>query len=660
MRESNTTQLSKTGQRQHAMNSSFRPDIEGLRAVAVLLVIAAHFDLPGFSGGFIGVDIFFVISGFLITGILLREQSTTGTIALGRFYARRLRRLLPALATMLVVTSLLTSYLLHESQYQEQGIATAMAVMWLSNIYFTFSDVDYFAEESTSNAMLHTWSLGVEEQFYLIWPLAILLIFRYSKGRSSQITAVRFFTAITVISFCACMLFSVSNPQFSFYMMPTRAWQFSAGALVWLLSRDKSLSGSIALTLGGSGVLLLLGALVIIEPDSVYPSALALLPTLATCLLLWAGSTNRQTVIGTLLALQPMQRLGRLSYSWYLWHWPVLIIGEQLAPIKGHLGNTLLALAVSLFAAKLTYALIENPIRYGSAARIKTRWQIALAVFTMLLLNAQFLKWQNDTQSRLATANHVFVRALSDVPTIYKQGCDSWYQNADLNPCIYGKKDAQKTAVLLGDSIGAQWFPALERALDPTQWRLIVLTKSSCPMVDEPYFYARIGREYTECAEWRAKAIAWLRQQSIDRLFIGSTASNAFSDEQWQEGTRRILDEFAHSAKAIYLLEANPTLRVNGPQCLMRHDTDHEAACQNPAGPAQYTHVAELLRAVAEKQPNTYWLPTSKLVCPDGQCQAMRDGTVVYRDAQHLTASFVTNTAPYFLEQIQRYEKATQ
>lgn len=642
------------------MNASFRPDIEGLRAIAVLLVIAAHFDLPGFSGGFIGVDIFFVISGFLITSILLREQSTTGTIALGRFYARRLRRLLPALATMLVVTSLLTSYLLHESQYQEQGIATAMAVVWLSNIYFTFSDVDYFGDENTSNAMLHTWSLGVEEQFYLMWPLAILLVAGYCKGRPPHTAAVRFFTVITVISFCACMLFSVSNPQFSFYMMPTRAWQFSAGALVWLLSRDRRASSSIALALASSGLLVLLSALVIIEPDSVYPGALALLPTLATCLLLWAGSTDKQTIIGRFLALQPMQRLGRLSYGWYLWHWPVLIIGEQLAPIKGHLGHTLLALAVSLLAAILTYVLIENPIRYGSAARIKTKWQIVLAVFTMLLLNSQFLKWQTDTQRQLATANQAFVRALSDVPILYKQGCDSWYQNADLKPCIYGREDAQKTAVLLGDSIGAQWFPALERALDPAQWRLIVLTKSSCPMVDEPYFYARIGREYTECAEWREKAVTWLQQQSIDRLFIGSTASNAFSDEQWQEGTRRILEEFAHSAKAIYLLEANPTLKVSGPQCLMRHGADHEAACQNPAGPAQYTHVAELLKAVAETQPNTYWLPTSKLVCPDGQCQAMRDGTVVYRDAQHLTASFVANTAPYFLEQIQRYEKATQ
>lgn len=642
------------------MNSFFRADIEGLRAIAVLLVIAAHFDLPGFSGGFIGVDIFFVISGFLITSILFREQSKTGTIALGRFYARRLRRLLPALATMLVATSLLTNYLLHESQYQGQGIATAMAVVWLSNIYFTFSDVDYFGDENIGNAMLHTWSLGVEEQFYLIWPLAILLVARYCKGRNIQIATVRFFTAITMISFCACILFSVSNPQFSFYMMPTRAWQFSAGALVWLLSREKSASGSIAQVLASSGILLLLGALAIIEPNSVYPGALALLPTLAACLLLWAGSISKQTIIGMLLAQQPMQRLGHLSYSWYLWHWPVLIIGEQLAPIKGHLGHTLLALAVSLLAAILTYTLIENPIRYGSAARIKTRWQIVLAVFTMLLLNAQFLKWQTETQRQLATANQAFVRALSDVPSIYKQGCDSWYQNADLKPCIYGREDSQKTAVLLGDSVGAQWFPALERALDLTQWRLIVLTKSSCPMVNESYFYERIGREYTECTEWREKAIAWLRQQQIDHLFIGSTAAYAFSDEQWQEGTRRILDKLAGNAKAVYLIEANPTLRVNGPQCLMRNSADHEAACQNPAGSAQYIHVAELLRAVTETRPNTYWLPTSKLVCPDGQCQAMRDGTVIYRDSQHLTASFVASAAPYFLEQIQRYEKATQ
>lgn len=642
------------------MSKHFRTDIEGLRAIAVLLVIAAHFAIPGLAGGFIGVDIFFVISGYLITSILFRELDSTDTIALLRFYANRLRRLLPALLVMLIGSSLLASHLLHESQYQGQGTASAMAAVWLSNIYFTFSDVDYFAEKNTNNAVLHTWSLGVEEQFYLLWPLFILFIARACKSRDKRTAAIVLFSTITVVSFIACLAYSILDPQFAFYMMPTRAWQFSAGALIWLLTFEQKLSEPKALTMGASGVFLLLSAIVVIRPDAVYPGALALLPTLATCLLLWSGKACTQNAIGAFLALPPMQILGRLSYSWYLWHWPVLIIGEQLTAIRGHAGSTALALLISLLAAILTHILIEKPVRYGATARVQPKWQIIIALFAMVLLNSQFLRWQANTQKQLAKDSSVLTSAMTDAPIIYQHGCDTWYNDAELRPCIYGQADAPKTAVLLGDSIGAQWFSALTGMLDAKHWRLIVLTKSSCPMVDEAFFYERIRREYSECAEWREKAITWLQQQPVDRLFLGSTASNTFTDQQWQEGTRRILDRLASSAKAIYLLEANPTLNVNGPQCLMQHGVNHQNECHNPAGPAQYIHVAELLKKVAESQAKTHWLPTSEFVCPGGQCQAMRDGTVIYRDSQHLTASFVAKAAPYFLEQVQRYEKANQ
>ncbi|NVJ11566.1 hypothetical protein HUW63_41130, partial [Myxococcus sp. AM001] len=155
------------------------------------------------------------------------------------------------------------------------------------------------------------------------------------------------------------------------------------------------------------------------------------------------------------------------------------------------------------------------------------------------------LRWQANTQKQLAKDSSVLTSAMTDAPIIYQHGCDTWHNDAELRPCIYGQADAPKTAVLLGDSIGAQWFSALTGMLDTKHWRLIVLTKSSCPMVDEAFFYERIRREYSECAEWREKAITWLQQQPVDRLFLGSTASNTFTDQQWQEGTRRILDRLA-------------------------------------------------------------------------------------------------------------------
>ncbi|WP_051237198.1 acyltransferase family protein [Ottowia thiooxydans] len=648
---------------------SFRPDIEGLRAIAVLLVIGAHFAIPGMSAGFIGVDIFFVISGYLITSILVHEQESTGKIALARFYANRLRRLFPALATMLVVSSALACKLLPEAQNLAHSEAAAMATLWVSNIYFAFADVDYFASETSSNAFLHTWSLGVEEQFYLVWPLLILVAARLAKGANLR-GQVRLFTGVAIVSLAASLMASYTYPVLGFYMMPTRAWQFAAGALVWMLSRQQASRPPQTTLLSWSGAALLFAALVVIKPDTAYPGLLALLPTLGASALLLAGTgqttqTGPRTALpGAFLALPPMQAIGRISYAWYLWHWPILIIGEYLLPIKGDIRNTVLAIGVSLLAAILTHHLVENPVRYGRSARIQNKWQIALALFAMVILNSQLLRWNTHTEKLLAsTKNDVYAKAAADIPVIYQHNCDDWYQSAELKPCVYGKNDAPKTAVLLGDSIGAQWFPTLTEMHDPEQWKIIVLTKSSCPMVDEPFFYQRIGREYTECSEWRHKAVEWMQSQKVDRLFVGSAASNGFTDKQWTDGTRRFLKSLAPATKAIYLIEANPRLGFHGPSCLSKYQPQaiDEHACQGTSNDTAYAHVATLLKAVTDEPAlKTFWIGTSNFVCPGGRCQAIQGKVVVFRDSQHLTGSFAASAAPYFLQQVQQYERSSQ
>ena len=674
--------------------SFFRPDIEGLRAVAVLLVIGAHFAIPGMSAGFIGVDIFFVISGYLITSILVREHEATGKIALARFYASRLRRLFPALATMLIVSSALAYKLVPEAQNLANSQAAAMAALWASNIYFAFADVDYFAAEIGANAFLHTWSLGVEEQFYLVWPLLILVAARWAKSKNTKSLAY-VFAAIAVLSLTASLIASYTYPVLGFYMMPTRAWQFAAGALIWMLSRPHapreaqnnpppfglSLSKSLAFPekssptsrssgqaklLSRVGVALLIYALLVITPTSTYPGLLALLPTLGTCALLWAGTsraTSPSPLSTAFLSLKPMQAIGKISYAWYLWHWPVLIIGENLLPIKGQIGNTVLAIGVSLLAAILTHHLIENPMRYGRPARVQNKWQIVVAMFAMIILNSQLLRWNTHTEKLVASAqNDVYARAAGDMPIIYQHNCDDWYQSAELKPCIYGKNDAPKTVVLLGDSIGAQWFPTLTEMHDPAQWKIVVLTKSSCPMVDEPFFYQRIGREYTECSTWRNDAIAWLQTQKVDRLFLGSAASIGFTDEQWTDGTRRLLKRLAPRTKAMYLIEANPRLGFHGPDCLSKHRSqaidDH--TCEGTADNTAYSHVARLLKSVTDEPVlKTFWIGTEELVCPGGRCKAIQGKVVVFRDSQHLTGSFTASLAPYFMQQVQRNERSS-
>ena len=631
----------------------FRADIEGLRAIAILLVVAGHYALPGFSAGFIGVDVFFVISGYLITSLLWRERSSTGRLALGRFYANRLRRLLPALLTMLVVSSAAIFWLLPLSQHVVQSQTAAMAVVWLSNLFFAFGDINYFAEDTSHNAFLHTWSLGVEEQFYLLWPLLLLLLpLRNDKSLQGLDKAV---AAVGLLSLIACLWLAQTQPLQAFYLMPTRAWQFSAGALAWILVSRSPPRPAQARQIGWLALGTLAISLVLIQPETRYPSLWALLPTCAALGLLWAGSSQQRVLPFTLLTSQPMQVLGRLSYAWYLWHWPVLVIGEYLLPIRSHLSHTLLALTLSLCLALITHYAIEQPTRFGRVARLQPLWQMVTALCLMVVCNAQFLHWYVDTYAQQASANNATAHFKADLPVIYRDGCDDYFHSDTLTPCMYGNPDAPHTAVLLGDSIGAQWFPAFIPLLHTPQWKVVVLTKSSCPMVDVPYFLERIGREFTECAIWRNRAIAWLQTQHVDHIFFGGSADRDFSSEQWVGGTRRVVQQLLPHADAIHLIEATPSLPFNGPDCL---STRPSSQCTSPASNAKHVQVAQYLQQAIQGLPQAHWLTTADLVCPSGTCHALREETgqkiAVFRDSQHLTASFAAMAAPHFQKQMKR------
>jgi len=635
--------------RQH-LSLPFRPDIDGLRTVAVLLVVLCHYGVPGFAGGFIGVDIFFVISGFLITRLLVCEYEATGNLALMRFYSNRLRRLLPALATMLVATTLAADLLLSESRNVELRQAGAWAALWASNLYFAFSDTDYFAEEATGNAFLHTWSLGVEEQFYLIWPLLIVIFASTSKGRTAWLATA--LVSIGIASLIVSMLLTVDKPMLAYYMMPTRAWQFAAGGAVWLLAHRGSMA-SIQLAMWG-GILTLLAGVWLIGPGTHYPGGWALLPTLGTCAVLWAGQLpGVQTLPARWLSLPTMQFIGRLSYALYLWHWPVLILCESVLPVKGQLFGVTAALLISFGLAVATHFLVENPIRYGRMARLRPGIQAGIAMCLMILIGSKLLQAATSSEEVLATqASHA--GPAMDIPQIYKDNCDDWYHSDVLKPCLYGAKEPARTAVLIGDSIGAQWFPAVQAMLDPTQWQIIVLTKSSCPMVDEPFFYQRIGREYTECTSWRNSAIDWINQRNVDVIFVGGTASSEFTDRQWREGSARILRRLSRNAGHVYLIEANPVLDFHGPQCLTEHGDAKDPAefCHSDAGNPRYDRVSHILKGVANSTPKTSWLETASWVCPTGKCEAIRNGVVVFRDNQHLTATFAATAAEHFRRQM--------
>ena len=639
----------------------YRGDIEGLRAVAILLVIAAHAGVPWLAGGFVGVDVFFVLSGYLITGLLLQEIRETGGLRLWKFYARRLRRLLPALLFMVICTSLLAMTLLAPFEQLNLTPAARAASAWVSNIYFAFTDFDYFSQAADENLFLHTWSLGVEEQFYLVWPVFLMFLLGtwHWQGAAQNLRRL-WFGMIATVGFCLLLsiFLSYNRPSWGFYLMPSRAWQFALGALALLWStgngRHVSIISSLRVSRGTSrilatggwaGIALILVSALLLDPNTAYPGAWALLPSAGAVLVLLAGATVNGASVSRFLSLPPMQWIGRISYSWYLWHWPILVLGSMLFT-NGEAADIRLLVALSLGLAVFSYWAVESPIRRNKKICAQTGLTLATSLMLMSVAMVFGTAWQHTAVSwSQSPGQRLYHELRANLPVIYPMGCDEWYYSPQVRICAFCDKDAAQTAVLIGDSIMGQWFPALFEAYNRPGWRLLVLTKSSCPMVDASFFYKRIGKEYTVCSRWREDALEALASIKPDVVFIGGASSYDFSESQWISGTQRVLSKITPVAKKVFLIRATHQLPFDGPGCLARRDWQPAflsipGECSSVAGSRRETDVFAWLKEAAKDFDNVTVIDLNPAVCPDGRCYAEMNGEVVFRDSQHLSLHF--------------------
>ena len=636
----------------------FRSDIEGLRALAVGLVIASHAGLPFLRGGFVGVDVFFVLSGFLITSLLMQEISSSGTVNFARFYARRARRLLPAAITMVVVVCGVEAIVMSPLAQFNLLKAALATVLYSSNFYFAHLQLQYFSQPSATNPLLHTWSLAVEEQFYLVWPVLLLLLAQAIKSVRGRITAL---AAILLASFVLCVWLTATNSTLAFFETPARIWEFGAGGLLvfvpqrWLGEHRRLWSW-----LGGIGLLALTTGAEYIHA-SMFPGFVAAIPVVATLLLLLAGVGAPDSAAPRLLSTRPAQVMGRLSYSLYLWHWPVLVIGQQLIP-NNSVAIRLGLIAVAGLMAAVTYVAIENPIRFQPVLIARPGLTLGLAVLGAIVCVGAMGAWRGILfRSRQFQK---YDRVVRDIPAVYRKGCDSGRADAHPALCFFGEISQPKsTVVLFGDSHAAQWFPALEEIAEAQHWRLATIIKPGCtPLSIKEDVTPRMEQV---CEEWRREAIGDIEELHPDLVILASVSrhpgadGNMMTDSRvWEQGARDTFAALARQHVKIRLIRDTPYANFDVPGCLAQAEWDGRTQCPAPiSAVALSPDVFAAETRAAQGFGDVKVVDLSDRMCGPNRCYLEAGGQIIYRDGDHLTASYSRSLAAVLLQRLQASEQ---
>lgn len=641
---------------QHA---SYRADIDGLRALAILAVVAYHASASLLPGGFVGVDIFFVISGYLITGIILRDVQA-GQFSIAQFYRRRVRRIFPALLVVLASVWVIGWFALLPHEYKELGKHMGSAALFISN-FVLWKESGYFDSAAELKPLLHLWSLAVEEQFYLVWPILVWAAWKWHRHVLGLIVG------IAVLSLVANIALTPRAAELSFYWPLTRFWELMAGGLLAYGERFRPLNFSARLRncFAWSGMALIALACIYFDKAQPFPGWRALLPVMGATLLIAANNSwlNRHV-----LANKPMVAIGLISYPLYLWHWPLLSllrITEPTAPAS-MIGA---AVAVSVLLAWLTYRYVESPIRTG-------RWRVSRSVIRWLVLamalvgvvglvteQRQGFSFRVQDQTMLGD----LARLDQFRSTLYP--CPPHYRGKGLNWC-YTSRQGTPSAALFGDSHADHLFPGITTVDEQRNWLLI--GHSSCP----PLLRIRSYQEgkLDECIDKNTRALEAVLDEpairtvvvaSLGSYYIGRSLSpqhrGKIAPEHWVlestvtaeaglprralflAGMDRTLTALERAQKQVIFIIDTPDMDFMPERCLVRPlrllDADTERPCAIDKA-RMLAARSEYLAVVAELQkrhPNVRFYDPARVLCDATECYAAKPGMLLYRDSHHVS-----------------------
>jgi peptidoglycan/LPS O-acetylase OafA/YrhL len=632
-------------------SKEYRADIDGLRAIAVLFVLFFHLEIGLFSSGFVGVDVFFTISGFLITTIVLKE-SGCNDFSFGRFYTRRALRLLPAYLFLLLFVIAFSALIMAPIAFGKFLQSAIASGFFVSNFYFLFEQGGYFTTSASELPLLHTWSLSVEEQFYLLMPIALILLQKYCPKRHQFLVLILFLFFSVLCSY----FLTDFHQKLAYFVVFSRAHEFLLGSVLSfaILYHKTKFQPSLLV----ANVIFLLSFLTLCASAMLtinkneFPGVLALIPCLATCGIIYSG-LHAKCLSHKLLGFRPLVFIGLLSYSLYLWHWPIISF-LKYSGIELTLLVKFFVLIASFMAAYASWRFIETKVRY---AKFKSRQKVAVSLYILpcvcLVLLYSHAQSQSFYPERFDKKIVVAEQAAKSTPELGRETCHSPTLTKDDSDCVLGiENDYETSAILWGDSHANHFVGFIDVFGKEKNMLIHDVTMGNCPPVASIYINAQGAKQ--ACQDKNTAVLKYILSESPDFVFLAASwggyllgdnilaSSNAKKIELLSDSLIEVIETLLNNSIKVVLLETVPRTSKNLSSCLLKSKMFPEftslSECQFKVSDDIISNELNLYLSLTEQFGSELdFISVSDFFCQNGICTSYLEGTPLYRDSNHLT-----------------------